>query len=88
MADKLLPDLKSTEKVVISPKNELIWEDIKRALYNSAKFAAPLLLVMLFALQAGTPWKDALLLVYGAALQLAIDLLTKFIAKDKYIVEK
>lgn len=88
MVDKVIDDVKAGEKIVVSPKNALIPEDYQRALENSLTFASPLLLVGLVALQAGQSWQEVLLLVYGAALQLAIDLVRKYINKDKYIVEK
>ncbi len=47
------------------------------------KYTAPLLLVFLVALQQGKPLQDALWIVYGAFLQLAINFLSKFVAETK-----
>lgn len=47
------------------------------------KYTAPLLLMFLLSIQAGTPVKDALWLVYGAALQVAINFLSKFVSETK-----
>lgn len=47
------------------------------------KYTAPLLLMFLVSMQAGTPVKDALWLVYGAALQVAINFLSKFVSETK-----
>lgn len=55
------------------------WASFGRSLW---KYTAPLLLMFLLALQAGTPIKDALLLVYGAALQVAINFTSKFVGKE------
>jgi hypothetical protein len=60
--------------------NKEQWQSITRA---AAKYTAPLLLLFLVSIQAGTPVKDALWLVYGAGLQLAINFLTKFIGETK-----
>jgi len=76
------------EKVVISAENKLIWEDVKRAAQNALWFATPLLLLALYGLQQGREWKEILPLVYGAAIQLAIDLLKKWQSAKAYVVEK
>lgn len=47
------------------------------------KYTAPLLLMFLVSMQAGTPVKDALWLVYGAGLQVAINFLSKFVSETK-----
>lgn len=65
-----------------SPKGELNsqdWKVIGKQLY---KYTSPLLLVFLIAIQRGVPMKDALLLVYAAALQMAINILTKLNAGE------
>ena len=56
--------------------------DWDKWLKNTAVFAAPLLLVFLVAIQAGTPIKEALFAVYLYALNLTIDLIKKFIAAN------
>lgn len=48
-----------------------------------AKYTAPLLLTFLIAVQTGTPVKEALWVVYGAALQVAINFLSKFVSQTK-----
>ena len=55
-------------------------DSLKRAM---AKYIAPLLLVFLLAIQQGTPVVDALWIVYGAALQLTINFLSKFVTETK-----
>ena len=61
----------------ISPEGKLIWEDCKKALNNALVFSTPLLITFLLAIQQGTPVKEAMVLVYMAAIQLLIDLLRK-----------
>ncbi len=55
-------------------------EDVKKWLINTAVFLAPALLVFLSAIQAGVPVRQAMLAVYTYLLNVAIDLLKKFIA--------
>lgn len=55
------------------------WKSIGKSLW---KYTAPLLLVFLLSLQAGTPVAEAIYIVYGAALQLAINFLSKFLSED------
>ncbi len=83
-----IPPLKKDEKIVVSGKFEIIYQDIKKALTNSAIFAAPLLLVGLLALQSGKTLDEVMVLVYGAGLQLLIDLTLKYIKEVRYIVPK
>lgn len=47
------------------------------------KYTAPLFLVFLLSIQAGTPLKDALFVVYGAVLQTAINFLSKVVETGK-----
>lgn len=56
------------------------WKSIGRAL---VKYTAPLLLLFLLSLQQGAELRQAAILVYGAALQLAINILSKFISETK-----
>jgi positive regulator of sigma E activity len=68
---------------MVSPRFYLSDEQkasLKRAVI---KYTLPLLLVFLVALQQQVPLKDALVLVYGAALQLAINFLSKFLSETK-----
>ena len=46
--------------------------------HNTVKFFAPFILIFLIAIKSGVDLHDALYLVYGYALNVAIDLLTKF----------
>jgi len=46
------------------------------------KYTAPLLLVFFISLQQGTELKEAMYLVYGAALQVAINFLSKFVTES------
>lgn len=57
--------------------------DWKKWAKNTLIFAAPFALVFLTAVQAGTPVKEALYVVYLYALNVAIDLLKKFLAGGK-----
>lgn len=47
------------------------------------KYTAPLFLVFLVAIQAGTPLKDAVVVLWGAALQVVINFLSKFTSETK-----
>jgi len=55
------------------------WQSFLKSLW---KYTAPLLLVFLLSLQAGTPIEDALYIVYGAGLQVAINFLSKFVTES------
>jgi len=55
-------------------------QDVRKWLINTAVFLAPALLVFLTAIQSGVPVKQALLAVYTYLLNVAIDLLKKFVA--------
>lgn len=85
---KTTETVKANEKIVVSGKNEIISEDFKKMAMNAAWFFSPLMLVFLGALQAGTPIKDALVLVYGGLLQILVDGLKKWKYEVKYVVEK
>lgn len=56
------------------------WDAIGKQVW---KYTAPLLLVFLVQVQSGQPLQQALYTVYGAALQLAINILTKLISETK-----
>lgn len=58
-------------------------EDIYKWLRNIAIFAAPLVLLFLVEIQKGTDYKQALMFVYAALIQAAIDLLKKFISGSR-----
>ena len=75
-------------KKITSEQFEFIYEDIKKAIFNSLKFGSPLLLIILLALQKGVSFDDIELLAYGWLLQFAIDLVTKFISVNTYSVKK
>lgn len=75
-------------KVVVSDKNELIWEDVKRVAKNALIFASPLIVLALTELQAGKSWSEISTLVYGAAIQVVIDLFRKWQGEYRYTVEK
>jgi len=55
-------------------------ESIKKALI---KYTSPLLLVFLLQIQQGQPMETALYTVYAAALQLAINVLSKLVTETK-----
>lgn len=70
-------------KKLTSPRwslSEYQWSSFFKSLY---KYTAPLLLVFLLQLQQGKPLNEALWLVYGAALQVAINFLSKFVTETK-----
>lgn len=56
------------------------WQTIFKSLW---KYTAPLLLLFLIEIQRGTEVKQALILVYGAVLQLAINIISKFVTETK-----
>lgn len=56
------------------------WEAIGKQVY---KYTLPLVLLFLVQVQSGQPLQQALYTVYGAALQLAINILTKLISETK-----
>ena len=56
------------------------WKSVGKSLW---KYTAPLLLVFLLSIQAGTPIDQALYIVYGAVLQLLINFLSKFTTETK-----
>jgi hypothetical protein len=60
-----------------SIKGQLNKEEWLMLWKQSKKYVAPLILVFLLALQRGTPLKEAAWLVYGAALQVAINFISK-----------
>jgi len=65
-----------------SVKGQLNKEELLMVWKQTKKYITPLLLVFLLALQRGVPLKEAAWLVYGAALQIAINLLTKLNAGE------
>lgn len=56
--------------------NALDWASFGKAV---VKYTAPLMIVFLVQIQAGQPLKTAIFTVYGAALQLVINLLSKYV---------
>jgi hypothetical protein len=57
--------------------NDYDWASFGKAVF---KYTAPLILLFLVEIQARVPLKDALWTIYGAGLQLAINLLTKYVS--------
>lgn len=62
-----------------SPRFQLNQNDINMWLRNIGLFSTPLVIIFLTALQTGTPFHQAVLLLYGALLNALIDILKKFI---------
>lgn len=60
-----------------SPQGKLNKEDWKEIGKQLLKYTSPLILVFLIALQQKADLKDALYLVYGAALQVGINFFSK-----------
>jgi len=60
-----------------SPQGELNKQDWKEIGRQLLKYTSPLILVFLIALQQNVPLKEALYLVYGAALQVGINFFSK-----------
>lgn len=56
------------------------WSSIRKAVI---KYTLPLLLVFLIQIQQGQQLKDALYTVYAAALQLVINIISKFVSETK-----
>jgi hypothetical protein len=57
--------------------------DWEKWLRNTAIFGAPFILVFLVAVQSGVPFKDALITMYLYGLNVAIDLVRKFVANNQ-----
>jgi hypothetical protein len=66
-----------------SKRYSLNKEDVYKWLRNIAIFSAPLVLLFLIEIQKGTDYKQALMFVYAALIQAAVDLLKKFISGSK-----
>lgn len=60
--------------------NKEQWDSINKSII---KYTLPLILVFLMQIQAGQPIEDAVYTVYGAALQLVINIVSKLIAETK-----
>jgi hypothetical protein len=71
-------------KLIKSSENELIWQDVKKAIKNSLIFASPLIVLFITQLQAGKTPQEAALFLYAAALQLALDLFKKWANENTY----
>lgn len=56
------------------------WDAIGKQIW---KYTLPLVLLFLVQVQSGQPLQQALYTVYGAALQMAINILTKLISETK-----
>lgn len=80
--------LKTTEKIINSPKWSLVGEDIKRISKDTLIFASPILVIILTELQAGKGMEEIKPLVATAALQLALNLLRKLTTDKTYVVDK
>ena len=63
----------------MSKRFQLNSADVKKWVTNAAIFFAPALLIFLTAIQAGTPYEQAIYLVYLWLLGSLIDLLRKFV---------
>lgn len=66
-------------KTNMSEKFSLNKEDLKKWGKNTLVFLAPALIIFLTAIQAGVPVKEALYSIYLWGLNVAIDLLKKFV---------
>jgi len=55
-------------------------KDVKKWAKNTLTFLAPALIIFLTAIQSGVPIKEALYSIYLWGLNVAIDLLKKFVA--------
>lgn len=75
-------------KMIKSGEFELIYQDIKKAIFNAFVFGSPLLLLVLIELQKGNSFEEIKLLVIAWVMQTSIDLLKKFISVNKYEVKK
>lgn len=75
-------------KKITSKRFKLIWEDLKKALFNAFVFGSPLLLIILVEIQSGKGFEDIKLLISAWFLQAGIDLLKKFISTNTYKIKK
>ncbi len=84
MPDKII-ETKDVTKTVISGKNEIVWEDIKRWANNIFIFSSGSIIIFLVALQTGATIQTALLALYGALINAVIDLVRKYQQEIKYV---
>lgn len=61
-----------------SGRFQLTKKDIQKWVFDTAYFFAPALLIFIGALQVGTPPKDALMALYGWALNAVFNLVRKW----------
>jgi hypothetical protein len=66
-----------------SPKFSVSSDQWKMIGKSILKYTGPLVLVFLVSLKAGTPIKEAIPVLYGAALQLVINFLSKYLSETK-----
>jgi hypothetical protein len=69
---------------MVSKRFDLTMEDAEKWVRNSLIFLAPAMIVFLTAIQSGTPFEEALKVVYLYGLNVTIDLLKKFVSENKY----
>lgn len=74
---------KKQVKQVKSDRYQLNHEDVKKWALNTLIFLAPALLLFLTSIQAGNSLEDSLNVLYLWGLNVAIDLLKKFISGAK-----
>lgn len=65
-----------------SPKGTLNKEDLMLMGKQALKYFSPLIVVFLVSIQGGMPIKDAMVLVYGGLLQMAINFFSKLQAGE------
>ena len=69
---------------MVSKQNSLNTQDIKKWGMNTLIFFAPALIIFFSAIQTGTPVKEAAYLIYLWAVNVLIDLLSKFTKETRY----
>jgi len=70
-------------KTIASPRWSITSEQWQSFVKSLWKYTAPLLLIFLIEVQRGTPIEQALVIVYAALLQVAINFLSKFATESK-----
>jgi hypothetical protein len=73
----------ATKKSLVSDRFTLSSPQVQAIFKSLWKYSLPLVLVFLLELQKGTPVKQALPILYGAGLQLAINFLSKYLTETK-----
>jgi len=77
-----------TNEIVVSPKNELIPQDVKKFWVNLLKFTAPIVAIFFAQLQMGTSREAAALVALYAFYGMLADLFSKWSGTSLYVQPK